>query len=137
MEKVKIFLMKLFLSLSHFFSHLEDDMKAVIETTVKIVNAVKTWTGTHEDLIIFVKTLLPANLSHLEQQILDVITSLDLSKVLTEDKKRFWHNFALEIGVILAQGKINFGSLVQLIQWFYDNHKTSVPPANLLNTLGA
>ena len=134
MQNLKFFLMKLFISLKHFFSNLGEVEKKVISTTVDIVNAVKTWDGEHAGLIAFVEGLLPGVARPIIDKVLAIINTVGGYKDLTgDDLKLFLHNLSLQVGLVLADGHISFSEIVHLIQWYFDNHKGVNPPVALLD----
>ena len=135
MQKIKFFLMKLFLSLGHFFKQLEDTSQTAIAKAVELVNVVKTWEKSHEELINFITALIPGNLDNIiVDKIREVLNKVGSVTVLTGDERKlFYHNLAIQFSLIIGNGKLTFNDVVYLVQWYYDNHKSITPPVALLN----
>jgi hypothetical protein len=138
MQNLKFFLMKLFISLKHFFGLINEESQLIFKTTFEVINVVKTWEKSHEELIKFVEGMIPGSIPKIV--IDDVLKVLSLMpkdyKVFTGDERKlFLHNLYLKVALVFAGGKIHFGQIVQLLQWYFDNHQTTVPPINLLTDI--
>ena len=135
MQKIKFFLMKLFLSLGHFFKQLEDTSQKAIAKAVELVNVVKTWEGSHEELINFITSLIPGSLDNIiVDKIRNVLEKVGSVTTLTGDERKlFYHNLAIQFSLVIGDGKLSFNDVVYLVQWYYDNHKTVTPPVALLD----
>ena len=137
MQQLKFFLMKLFLSLKHFFSNVEPEIQTAIIDTCNVVEIVKTWTDTHEAMIKFIEGVLPSRIGDIIiQKVLDILAKIPTGyTTLTGDEKSlFLHGLAIQIGLVMANGKLHFSDAVHLLEWYFQNHKHGAinPPAKLL-----
>lgn len=132
MQKIKFFLIKLFLSLKHFFKQLDEGAQAAIKEAVKIVNVIKDWTGTHEEMINFITSIIPGNIDNvIVDKLRAFLKNVNFSTLVGDERKIFLHALSIQISLVLADGKLSFNDVVYLVQWYYDNHKTTTPDKEL------
>lgn len=135
MQKIKFFLLKLFIPLKHFFKMLDQTAKNAIKEAVAIVEIIKKWDGEHQELVNFITAAIPGQIDNIiVDKIRMILNRLGDWKVLEgNERKLFLHNLSLQFSLVLSDGKLTFNDVVYLVQWYYDNHKTVTPPAALLD----